>query len=164
MSSYYPKKTPSTGASTRIPLSQTPMQYYSPESYHATPSRYQGAGLPKKQLLFSTGAKNEAPRQQIVGTGSLQAVEDIESYRMLAEKSEMKAFSEIIDRLIVKRGDLNDQEVTVVKEELDAKSSMILMIFRFFLQSNEYQFFIRRLKNVVMTKASLRQLSSSTPH
>ena len=75
----------------------------------------------------------------------------------------MRAFSEIIDNLIVKRGDMNEQEVTVVKEELDAKSSMILMIFRFFLQSNEYQFFIRRLKNVVMTKASLRQLSS-TPH
>ena len=71
----------------------------------------------------------------------------------------MRAFSEVIEQLIVKGGDLNEQEVNVVKEELDSKSSMILMIFRFFLQSNEYQFFIRRLKNVVMTKASLRQLS-----
>ena len=36
-----------------------------------------------------------------------------------------------------------------------------MMIFRFFLQSNEYQFFIRRLKNVAMTKVSLKQLRSN---
>lgn len=36
-----------------------------------------------------------------------------------------------------------------------------MMIFRFFLQSNEYQFFIRRLKNVSMTKMSLKQLRSN---
>ena len=38
---------------------------------------------------------------------------------------------------------------------------MIMMIFRFFLQSNEYQFFIRRLKNVAMTKISLKQLRTN---
>ena len=35
------------------------------------------------------------------------------------------------------------------------------MIFRFFLQSGEYQFFLRRLKNVVTTKRSLHQLRSN---
>lgn len=38
---------------------------------------------------------------------------------------------------------------------------MIMMIFKFFLQSNEYQFFIRRLKNVAMTKLSLKQLKTN---
>ena len=68
----------------------------------------------------------------------------------------MRAFNDIIDKLIRTRGDLNENEISIVSEELQSQSSMILMIFRFLLQSGEYQFFIRRLKNVVMTKASLR--------
>lgn len=51
---------------------------------------------------------------------------------------------------------MNDAELQIVREELQSQSSMIMMIFRFLLQSNEYQFFIRRLKNVVMTKSSLK--------
>jgi len=56
------------------------------------------------------------------------------------------------------RDDLSENEISVVLDELKAQSSMIMMIFRFFLQSGEYQFFLRRLKNVVMTKASLSEI------
>ena len=90
--------------------------------------------------------------------------EQIQPFREIALQSEMRAFGEIIDKLICTRGDLNKQEIMVVREELQAKSSMIMMIFRFLLQSSEYQFFIRRLKNVVMTKASLRQLNINDTH
>lgn len=38
---------------------------------------------------------------------------------------------------------------------------MVLMIFRFFLQTGEFVFFSRRLKNVAMTKLSLKQLRSN---
>lgn len=72
----------------------------------------------------------------------------------------MRAFGEVISNIVKPRGDLSEQEVRVVMEELEAKSSMILMIFRFFLQSSEYPFFIRRLKNVVMTKASFKSFAS----
>ncbi len=71
----------------------------------------------------------------------------------------MRAFGEIIEKVVRSRRDLNEEEIRIVKEELDAKSSMILMIFRFFLQSSEYSFFIRRLKNAVMTKVSFKQLA-----
>ena len=33
-------------------------------------------------------------------------------------------------------------------------ASMISMIFRFFLQSGEYEFFVKRLKNVVASKVN----------
>ena len=36
-----------------------------------------------------------------------------------------------------------------------SSTSMVLMIFRFFLQSGEYQFFVKRLKNISVTKLSL---------
>lgn len=52
--------------------------------------------------------------------------------------------------------DLSEDEKEIIREEMQTQNSMIMMIFRFFLQSNEYQFFIRRLKNVAMTKISLR--------
>jgi len=35
-----------------------------------------------------------------------------------------------------------------VKSEIEAHSHMVMMIFKFYLQSNEYDFFLRRLKNV----------------
>lgn len=88
-------------------------------------------------------------------------MDEIEPLKQIAKQSEMRAFGEIIERLIAPRRDLNEEEIMVIREELQAQSSMIMMIFRFFLQSGEFQFFIRRLKNVVMTKASLRQLSSN---
>lgn len=65
------------------------------------------------------------------------------------------------------RGSLSNEEMKVINNELDraeriyqqytptkaanaaSSASMISMIFRFFLQSGEYSFFIRRLKNVV---------------
>jgi hypothetical protein len=84
--------------------------------------------------------------------------DEIKNFKLIAEQNEMRAFNEIIDKLICHRRDLNESEISVVRDELQAQSSMIMMIFRFLLQSSEYQFFIRRLKNVVMTKASLRQL------
>jgi hypothetical protein len=48
--------------------------------------------------------------------------------------------------------DLEAFEKEVISKEVNEGSSMTLMIFRFFLQSQEYQFFLRRLKNVAMTK------------
>jgi|LauGreDrversion4_2_1035121.scaffolds.fasta_scaffold1236422_1 hypothetical protein len=38
-----------------------------------------------------------------------------------------------------------------IRQELAADSHMVLMIFKFYLQSNEYEFFIRRLRNVTGT-------------
>lgn len=82
----------------------------------------------------------------------------------MADKgNEMRAFGEIVEKLVKPRKDLTEEEVRIVQEELDAKSSMILMIFRFFLQSSEYAFFIRRLKNVVMTKVSFKQMTVASP-
>lgn len=54
--------------------------------------------------------------------------------------------------------ELDQDEKFVIKNEIAAGSSMTLMIFRFYLQSQEYSFFLRRLKNVAMTKQSLHQL------
>lgn len=86
--------------------------------------------------------------------------EDLDGYRETASRgSEVRAYGEVMNNLVKPRRDLTDQEVQVVMEELEAKSSMILMIFRFFLQSSEYPFFIRRLKNVVMTKASFKSFA-----
>jgi len=48
--------------------------------------------------------------------------------------------------------DLTAEEKDAIQGELASGNSMVLMIFRFFLQSNEYQFFIRRLKNVALTR------------
>lgn len=41
-----------------------------------------------------------------------------------------------------------------MESELAAQSSMVMMIFKFFLQSKEYTFFVRRLKNVAMTRST----------
>ena len=38
---------------------------------------------------------------------------------------------------------------------------MVLAIFRYFLQSGEVSFFVRRLKNVAMTKNSLKQIKAN---
>lgn len=37
-------------------------------------------------------------------------------------------------------------------KELKEMSNMVMMIFKFFLQSKEYTFFVRRLKNVAVTR------------
>jgi len=39
--------------------------------------------------------------------------------------------------------------------ELSQQSNMVMMIFKFFLQSKEYSFFVRRLKNVAMTRTTV---------
>jgi len=44
--------------------------------------------------------------------------------------------------------ELSKQEKDKVKSELELQSHMVMMIFKFYLQSNEYDFFIRRLRNV----------------
>ena len=41
-----------------------------------------------------------------------------------------------------------------MEHELLAQSNMVMMIFKFFLQSKEYTFFVRRLKNVAMTRTT----------
>lgn len=40
-------------------------------------------------------------------------------------------------------------------KELSQQSNMVMMIFKFFLQSKEYSFFVRRLKNVAMTRTTV---------
>lgn len=108
----------------------------------------------KSELMFS-------PKRKLTYDKDITH-EDLEGYRETASRgSEVRAFGELINNLVKPRGDLTEQEARVVMEELEAKSSMILMIFRFFLQSSEYPFFIRRLKNVVMTKASFKSFSPS---
>ena len=44
--------------------------------------------------------------------------EDIEVFKTLAKQSEMRAFDEIVTKLIKARGDLEDNEIQVVREEL----------------------------------------------
>ncbi len=56
---------------------------------------------------------------------------------------------------------ITDEEKSVLVEEIKDFNSMVYMIFRFFLQSGEYKFFIRRLKNVAITKISLKQLKAN---
>ena len=57
--------------------------------------------------------------------------------------------------------DLKPAEKEIVREELEAKNNKIILIFRFLLQSGQYQFFIRRLKNAIMAKLSLKQLKTN---
>jgi len=44
--------------------------------------------------------------------------------------------------------DLTKKEKEKVKSEIESHSHMVMMIFKFYLQSNEYDFFIKRLRNV----------------
>lgn len=80
-------------------------------------------------------------------------------------QNQNQVYSEILTSL--PNGALTREEIRVISHELDkaeisyqqfsgakaanaaSSASMISMIFRFFLQSGEYNFFIRRLKNVV---------------
>jgi hypothetical protein len=80
-------------------------------------------------------------------------------FKEQAKSNELNAYHNIVSQIPMK--DLNDEEKEIIREEMQTQSSMIMMIFRFFLQSNEYMFFIRRLKNVAMTKMSLKQLRSN---
>lgn len=45
-----------------------------------------------------------------------------------------------------------------METELSQQSNMIMMIFKFFLQSKEYTFFVRRLKNVAMTRTATTEV------
>ena len=46
--------------------------------------------------------------------------DEIKPFKDVAEQSEMRAFAEIIDKLICARKDLNEAEIMVVREELQA--------------------------------------------
>jgi len=46
----------------------------------------------------------------------------------------------------------NYGEADTLNSDAASTASMISMIFRFFLQSGEYDFFVKRLKNVVASK------------
>ncbi|CDW72601.1 UNKNOWN [Stylonychia lemnae] len=85
--------------------------------------------------------------------------EQLQSFQDMQKINEPRAFTQILNAINSK--DLSESEKSIIREELQTQNSMIMMIFRFFLQSNEYQFFIRRLKNVAMTKVSLKQLRSN---
>lgn len=50
--------------------------------------------------------------------------------------------------------ELNNDQIETLTRELEANSNMVIMIFKFFLQSYEFDFFVRRLKNVASTRAA----------
>ena len=52
-------------------------------------------------------------------------------------------------------GGIEKEEAQILRNELENKQNMVLMIFKFFLQSKEYSFFVRRLKNVAATRTGL---------
>ena len=54
------------------------------------------------------------------------------------------------------------KQIPNISVSASSSTSMVLMIFRFFLQSGEYQFFVKRLKNVSVTKMSLQTVNHST--
>ena len=83
------------------------------------------------------------------------SAKQMQKFKRIAAEDESKAFLLILDEL----PQMSSEERQIVREELQDPAGMIAMIFRFFLQSQEYSFFIRRLKNVAITKISLRQLS-----
>jgi len=63
-------------------------------------------------------------------------------------------FQEILDR--IPKSSLSSPEskqirgaLTTLSRSQNSNSQMVLMIFRFFIQSGEYKFFIKRLKNVI---------------
>lgn len=55
-------------------------------------------------------------------------------------------------------------QVPNVSISASSSTSMVMMIFRFFIQSGEYQFFIKRLKNVAVTKLSLLKVHHDHPY
>ena len=52
-------------------------------------------------------------------------------------------------------GGIEKEEAQILRNELENKQNMVLMIFKFFLQSKEYSFFVRRLKNVAATRTGM---------
>lgn len=54
------------------------------------------------------------------------------------------------------KGDLEHEEAKVLRGELTNGSNMVMMIFKFFIQSKEYSFFLRRLKNVAVTRSGMQ--------
>ena len=56
---------------------------------------------------------------------------------------------------VASKGDIDADEAKVLKAELDSGSNMVMMIFKFFIQSKEYSFFLRRLKNVAVTRSGI---------
>ena len=57
---------------------------------------------------------------------------------------QMPHYLQIVNNMC-SNGDLDSADAATLKKELENKSSMVLMIFKFFLQSKEYSFFLRRL-------------------
>lgn len=53
------------------------------------------------------------------------------------------------------QGDLTNEEALAMNNELANKANMVMMIFKFFFQSKEYNFFVRRLKNVAVTRTTM---------
>ena len=49
---------------------------------------------------------------------------------------------------------LTRSEKQIIKEEIKAGSNMTIMIFKFYLQSGELDFFVRRLKNVAAPRSN----------
>lgn len=74
----------------------------------------------------------------------------------------MQPYLQMLDEQ--KYGGQSYQQVPNVSISASSSTSMVLMIFRFFIQSGEYQFFIKRLKNVSVTKLSLLKVHHDTPY
>ena len=72
----------------------------------------------------------------------------MEKFRRQAESNEKATYQSML--LYLK--ELNVDEKEVLSKEIASGSGMILMIFRFYLQANEFTFFMRRLKNIALTK------------
>lgn len=51
-------------------------------------------------------------------------------------------------------------EKNLIQQQLDLGSHMVTMIFKFYLQSGELDFFIRRLRNLVTTAPAPQRPSS----
>ena len=56
---------------------------------------------------------------------------------------------------VTAKGDLEQEEAKTLRAELEGGSNMVMMIFKFFIQSKEYSFFLRRLKNVAVTRSGI---------
>ena len=61
---------------------------------------------------------NNKSYNPVITAQSIIGPDEIKHFKDVAEKSEMRAFAEIIDKLICVRNDLTEPEIMVVREEL----------------------------------------------
>ena len=69
-------------------------------------------------------------------------------------EQQVQTYQSILNE-VSSNGGIDKEEAQILRSELENKQNMVLMIFKFFLQSKEYSFFVRRLKNVAATRTGL---------